>query len=53
MMGFEKVYNLYVLEPNLVHGTMLLKASLHGVKRKRLGGRSPPHLQTQSLYRGF
>ena len=41
-MGFEKVYNLYVLEPILVHGTMLLKASLHGVKRKRLGGRSPP-----------
>ena len=34
---------------------MLLKASLHGLKRQRggWGGRSPPHLQTQRRYDGF
>ena len=51
-MGFEKVYNLYVFEPILVHGTMLLKASLHGAKKKRGGwvGRSPPPICKHKVF---
>ena len=44
-----------MFDASLVHGAMLLKASLHGLKRHRggWGGRSPPHLQTQRRCDGF
>ena len=54
MMGFEKVYNLYVLETIFVHGTMLLKASVHGVKESAGGGggaQTPPICNHKSLSR--
>ena len=57
MMSFAKLYSFFVFGASFVHGVMLLKASLHGFKRKRggcgggvEGGAAPPHLQTQRLY---
>ena len=35
MMSFEKLENNFVFGASLVHGVMFLKASLHGLKRKR------------------
>ena len=35
--GFEKLYNNDAREASLVDGAMFLKASLHGVERKRGG----------------
>ena len=49
MMSFEKLENNFVFGASLVHGVMFLKASLHGLKRKRGG----PHLQAQRLYDRF
>ena len=53
MMGLKS--SLAVVRVKPANGAMFLKASLHGVERKRggLGGRSPPHLQTQPLCHGF
>ena len=38
MMSCEKLYNNFVFGASLLHGVMLLKTSLHSLKRKRRGG---------------
>ena len=53
MMSFEKHKNNFVFGASLVHGAMFLKASLHGLKKKRggVGGGAapPPFANTTSL----